>query len=101
MATVDTVYNTTTTAPEPKSRKWIIVPSEHLDKVRFVIKVMEVVSSTFHVLSENTVFPRWTQMRPHVCIHVGYGDPNLVYMISQNSLYIFYIAIHALSFIVA
>lgn len=66
MATTDTVYNTTTTAQESKSRKWLIVPSENLDKVRFVIKVMEVVSNMFHVLSENTVFPRWTQMRPHV-----------------------------------
>lgn len=55
MATVDTVYNTTTTAPEPKSRKWIIVPSEHLDKVRFVIKVMEVLLSFVAFVMEEVV----------------------------------------------
>lgn len=56
MATTDTVYNTTTTVQEPKSRKWILVPSENLDKIRFIIKLIEVVSL------RNTVFPRWTQM---------------------------------------
>lgn len=48
MATTDTVYNSTTTADQqPKTTKWLHVPSENLEKIRFVIKVIEVVSNTF------------------------------------------------------
>jgi len=47
MATTETVYNATTTTEQiPKTRKWLNVPSENLEKIRFVIKVIEVVSST-------------------------------------------------------
>ncbi|XP_043117375.1 CKLF-like MARVEL transmembrane domain-containing protein 6 [Puntigrus tetrazona] len=55
MATADTVYNTTTTAQEPKSRKWIIVPSENLDKVRLFIKVLEVLLSFVAFVMEEIV----------------------------------------------
>lgn len=55
MATADTVYNTTTTAQEPKSRKWITVPSENLDKLRFVIKVIEVLLSFVAFVMEEVV----------------------------------------------
>lgn len=55
MATADTVYNTTTTAHEPKSSKWIIVPSENLDKVRCVIKVIEVLLSLVAFVMEEVV----------------------------------------------
>ncbi|XP_016147963.1 CKLF-like MARVEL transmembrane domain-containing protein 6 [Sinocyclocheilus grahami] len=55
MATADTVYNTTTAAQEPKSRKWFIVPSENLDKVRFAIKVIEVLLSFVAFVMEEVV----------------------------------------------
>ncbi|XP_026861193.2 CKLF-like MARVEL transmembrane domain-containing protein 6 [Electrophorus electricus] len=46
MATTDPVYNTTTTTTQDaKSRKWFVVPSAHLDKIRFFIKVLEVLLS--------------------------------------------------------
>lgn len=55
MATSDTVYNTTTTAQEAKSRKWFNVPSENLEKVRFVIKVIEVLLSFVAFVMEEVV----------------------------------------------
>ncbi|XP_048008509.1 CKLF-like MARVEL transmembrane domain-containing protein 6 [Megalobrama amblycephala] len=56
MATTDTVYNTTTTtAQEPKSRRWLIVPSENLEKIRFVIKVIEVLLSFVAFVMEEVV----------------------------------------------
>lgn len=42
MATTE-VYSPTT-APNPKA-SWFLVPSEHLDTVRFTLKVFQVVSS--------------------------------------------------------
>lgn len=64
MAT-ETVYNATTTVQEPKSKKWFIVPSENLDKVRFGIKVVEVVSSMFHVCLKTQIDTNVT-----TCLHV-------------------------------
>lgn len=93
MATADSVYNATTTQ-EPKSKKWIIVPSENLDKVRFAVKVIEVVSSMFHVLSENSVSTLDANVT--TCLHV-YCDHNLYEISFKYSN----IAIYALSFIVA
>ncbi|XP_067305669.1 CKLF-like MARVEL transmembrane domain-containing protein 6 [Pseudorasbora parva] len=55
MATTDTVYNTTTTTQEPKSRKWFNVPSENLEKVRFGIKVTEVLLSFVAFVMEEVV----------------------------------------------
>ncbi|KAK2902724.1 hypothetical protein Q8A67_007437 [Cirrhinus molitorella] len=56
MATSETVYNTTTTATqEPKSKKWILVPSENLEKIRFVIKVVEVLLSFVAFVMEEVV----------------------------------------------
>ncbi|KTG32026.1 hypothetical protein cypCar_00010681 [Cyprinus carpio] len=54
MATADSVYNATTTQ-EPKSKKWIIVPSENLDKVRFAVKVIEVLFSFVAFVMEEVV----------------------------------------------
>ncbi|CAM4703534.1 hypothetical protein PO909_009724 [Leuciscus waleckii] len=54
MATIDTVYNTTT-EQQPKSRKWLIVPSENLEKIRFVIKVIEVLLSFVAFVMEEVV----------------------------------------------
>ncbi|XP_050988048.1 CKLF-like MARVEL transmembrane domain-containing protein 6 [Labeo rohita] len=54
MAT-ETVYNATTTVQEPKSKKWFIVPSENLDKVRFGIKVVEVLLSFVAFVMEEVV----------------------------------------------
>ncbi|XP_018971995.2 CKLF-like MARVEL transmembrane domain-containing protein 6 [Cyprinus carpio] len=62
MATTDTVYNTTTTVQEPKSRKWILVPSENLDKIRFIIKVIEVLLSFVAFVMEEVVSN---------CLHCG------------------------------
>ncbi|XP_056122221.1 CKLF-like MARVEL transmembrane domain-containing protein 6 [Rhinichthys klamathensis goyatoka] len=56
MATTDTVYNATTTTEQlPKTRKWLIVPSENLDKIRFVIKVIEVLLSFVAFVMEEVV----------------------------------------------
>ncbi|XP_016315587.1 CKLF-like MARVEL transmembrane domain-containing protein 6 [Sinocyclocheilus anshuiensis] len=62
MATTDTVYNTTTTVQEPKSKKWIIVPSENLDKIRYVIKGIEVLLSFVAFVMEEVVSN---------CLHCG------------------------------
>ncbi|KAK7158099.1 hypothetical protein R3I93_009333 [Phoxinus phoxinus] len=55
MATTDTVYNTTTTEQQSKTRKWLIVPSENLEKIRFAIKVIEVLLSFVAFVMEEVV----------------------------------------------
>ncbi|XP_076869412.1 CKLF-like MARVEL transmembrane domain-containing protein 6 [Brachyhypopomus gauderio] len=55
MATTDPVYNTTTRTHDAKSRKWFIVPSDNLDKLRFFIKVLEVLFSLVAFALEETV----------------------------------------------
>lgn len=47
------VYSSTT-APNPKS-SWCLVPSEHLDRIRFVVKLAEVVFSFMAFLLEEVV----------------------------------------------
>nr|XP_055066914.1 CKLF-like MARVEL transmembrane domain-containing protein 6 [Misgurnus anguillicaudatus] len=54
MATADTVYNTTT-EQEPKTRKFFIVPSEYLSKIRCIIKVFEVLLSFVAFVVEEIV----------------------------------------------
>ncbi|XP_073703416.1 CKLF-like MARVEL transmembrane domain-containing protein 6 [Garra rufa] len=55
MAAPETVYNTTTTAQEPKFRKWFVVPSENLERSRFGIKVVEVLLSFVAFVMEEVV----------------------------------------------
>ncbi|KAM4580120.1 CKLF-like MARVEL transmembrane domain-containing protein 6 [Odontesthes bonariensis] len=43
-----------TTAPNPKS-SWFLVPSEHLDKVRFILKITQVVLSFLAFILEEMV----------------------------------------------
>ncbi|XP_051575871.1 CKLF-like MARVEL transmembrane domain-containing protein 6 [Myxocyprinus asiaticus] len=50
----DPVYNATT-VQEPKSKKWLIVPSENLGKVGFVIKIIEVLLSFVAFVLEEVV----------------------------------------------
>ncbi|XP_077071105.1 CKLF-like MARVEL transmembrane domain-containing protein 6 [Siphateles boraxobius] len=54
MATTDTVYNTTT-EQQPKTRKWLNVPSENLETIRFGIKVIEVLLSFVAFVMEEVV----------------------------------------------
>lgn len=44
MAAAEPVYSPTTVS-ETISKKWLIVPTDNLDKVRCLIKVVEVVSN--------------------------------------------------------
>ncbi|KAI1885654.1 hypothetical protein AGOR_G00206050 [Albula goreensis] len=53
MATPDQVYNSTT-VQEP-SKKWFIVPTEHLSKPRFFVKLAEVVLSFLAFILEEVV----------------------------------------------
>ncbi|NP_001038221.1 CKLF-like MARVEL transmembrane domain-containing protein 6 [Danio rerio] len=57
MATQDPVYNTTTTAPAQanKSKGWFNVPSENLETIRFVIKVVEMLLSFVAFVMEEVV----------------------------------------------
>ncbi|XP_008300192.1 CKLF-like MARVEL transmembrane domain-containing protein 6 [Stegastes partitus] len=50
---MDEVYSPTT-APNPKT-SWLLVPSEHLDKPRFILKVLEVLLSCVAFALEETV----------------------------------------------
>ncbi|KAG7458049.1 hypothetical protein MATL_G00233680 [Megalops atlanticus] len=54
METEDAVYRTTTTQ-EAKSKKCFQMPSEHLDKPRFAIKVVEVLLSSVAFILEEVV----------------------------------------------
>ncbi|TRY56927.1 hypothetical protein DNTS_020344 [Danionella cerebrum] len=53
--TTDAVYNSTTTVPEPKTKRWIIVPSENLEKKRLIVKVLEVLFSFVAFVMEEIV----------------------------------------------
>ncbi|XP_051577252.1 CKLF-like MARVEL transmembrane domain-containing protein 6 [Myxocyprinus asiaticus] len=55
MAAAEPVYNETTTVQEPKSKKWLIVPSENLGKIGFVIKIVEVLLSFVAFVLEEVV----------------------------------------------
>ncbi|KAJ8395214.1 hypothetical protein AAFF_G00034160 [Aldrovandia affinis] len=54
MASGEAVYNTTT-MQETKPKKWFLIPTEYLDKVRFVIKVVEVLLSVVAFVLEELV----------------------------------------------
>ncbi|XP_048860154.1 CKLF-like MARVEL transmembrane domain-containing protein 6 isoform X2 [Brienomyrus brachyistius] len=54
MAAANAVYNVTT-VQEPKAGKWLIVPSEYLDKCRFGIKVAAVLFSLVAFILEEVV----------------------------------------------
>ncbi|KAL0985334.1 hypothetical protein UPYG_G00155620 [Umbra pygmaea] len=54
MATSGPVYSATT-VPETKSNKWFIVPTENLDKLRFLIKVVQVLLSLVAFVLEEVV----------------------------------------------
>ncbi|XP_042346570.1 CKLF-like MARVEL transmembrane domain-containing protein 6 [Plectropomus leopardus] len=49
----NTVY-TPTTAPNPKS-SWFAVPSENMDKIRFIVKIIEVLLSFVAFITEEVV----------------------------------------------
>ncbi|XP_048880453.1 CKLF-like MARVEL transmembrane domain-containing protein 6 isoform X4 [Brienomyrus brachyistius] len=55
MAAANAVYNVTT-VQEPKAGKWLIVPSEYLDKWRFGIKVAAVLFSLLAFILAATVY---------------------------------------------
>lgn len=61
MATTEPVYNTTTTttttaaAQATKSKKWLNVPSENLETIRFAMKVVEMFLSFVTFLMEEIV----------------------------------------------
>ncbi|XP_048860156.1 CKLF-like MARVEL transmembrane domain-containing protein 4 isoform X4 [Brienomyrus brachyistius] len=55
MAAANAVYNVTT-VQEPKAGKWLIVPSEYLDKCRFGIKVAAVLFSLLAFILAATVY---------------------------------------------
>ncbi|KAJ8354169.1 hypothetical protein SKAU_G00217360 [Synaphobranchus kaupii] len=54
MAATEHVYNTTTER-EPASKKIFAIPSDHLDKIRFVIKMAEVILSFLAFILEEVV----------------------------------------------
>nr|XP_046157448.1 CKLF-like MARVEL transmembrane domain-containing protein 6 [Oncorhynchus gorbuscha] len=69
MAAAEPVYSPTTVS-ETKSKKWLIVPTDNLDKVRCLIKVVEVLLSFVAFILEEVVTNCKCMLYRTVCVRI-------------------------------